>query len=145
MHQEKGLTVHSIAQLPSFYQKKARKAFSPGTSSEETGRLHSRNWRWKNGENEMIAIAIRRRSRYNKSTSSQRSGFCPASHPWIRNRETWKRNRSCRAPIRKVCYKQTFSTRDFQDDFLELPSGPDEKSFLVSFKFIASSSLPEPV
>lgn len=48
-------------------------------------------------------------------------------------------------PIRKVCHKQTFSARDFQDDFLESPGGPDEKSFLVSFKFIASSSLPEPV
>ncbi|MBS5003228.1 hypothetical protein, partial [Holdemania filiformis] len=81
MHQEMGLTVHSIAQLPPFYQKKARKAFSPGTSSEEAGRLQSQNGRWKNGEIGMIAIAIRRRSRYNKSISSQRSGFCPASHP----------------------------------------------------------------
>ncbi|MBS5003227.1 hypothetical protein DWY25_03930 [Holdemania filiformis] len=45
------------------------------------------------------------------------------------------------APIRNVCYKQTFSARDFQDDFLESPSGPDEKSFLVSFKFIARAGL----
>ena len=60
-------------------------------------------------------------------------------------RVTWKRNRSCWAPIRSVCHKQTFSVCDFQDDFLESPSGPDEKSFLVSFKFIASNSLPEPV
>ena len=96
MHQEMGLTVHSIAQLPPFYQKKARKAFSPGTSSEEAGRLQSQNGRWKNGEIGMIA---------------------------------------------NVCYKQTFSARDFQDDFLESPSGPDEKSFLVSFKFIARAGL----